>query len=523
MKSSRERHDRLLKRYPPPIFEHPHTDKNGSYVVSMLPANTGIRHLGRGAYGNVTQNQIIDSKQMVAVKHFEDSHKGLTIDVLREIHSLQLMKNCANVLGIIAIGMMVKDDITSVEIMISYHTADLYYFIDEVSTMERIKILDEVMKQLLNALGELYQRGILHRDIKPQNILVEYDYNKSTAQLNPNIKCYLADFGLSRQIPCNFKQRNVYMTLEVYTSWYRPPEIIADMKNYKENAEIWALGATLVEYICKIPLMMEVNDDYKKDLIEQIFKLLSKPLEMNEYNIQRFEQINIHDTINVSKFLKDHMNATYYKMVPQEIIDNITSMLQVNPHDRPSITAFIPKIPLCPRVISMPSRGNLYRDTEITPRMYYILVDWLIDVSKMFKLDPKSLVCAIDLLDRYLANYDVKKVELQLVGITCLDIIIKMIEVYPNEISDYIMVTDNAYTLNELKKAEVLITARMNYIMISCDVDDIVYLLRTLGKRYQPILKDTYQTLKNKGLYPGSISYILMKEYIEYSIKYGVA
>lgn len=90
------------------------------------------------------------------------------------------------------------------------------------------------MKQLLEGLAYLHAHTILHRDMKPQNLLVDKE---------GHIK--LADFGLSR----SFSVPARTYTHEVITLWYRAPELLLGTKLYCTAVDIWSLGCIMAEMV----------------------------------------------------------------------------------------------------------------------------------------------------------------------------------------------------------------------------------------------------------------------------------
>ncbi len=83
--------------------------------------------------------------------------------------------------------------------------------------------------------------GILHRDLKPQNILVDKENN---------IK--IADFGLARAF--NFPMKEY--TKEIVTLWYRAPDLILGEKKYDMDCDMWSLGCILAEIVTGKPIFM---------------------------------------------------------------------------------------------------------------------------------------------------------------------------------------------------------------------------------------------------------------------------
>ncbi len=98
---------------------------------------------------------------------------------------------------------------------------------------------------------------------------------------------------------------------------------------------------------------------------------------------------------------------------------------------------------------------------EITWKMRGILVDWLIDVHNKFSLLPETLFLAINLLDRYLSRETIALSKLQLLGLTCMLIASKYEEVTHPSIKNYIYMTDNGYTDEEVLK--------VRFFILSCD------------------------------------------------------
>lgn len=104
---------------------------------------------------------------------------------------------------------------------------------------------------------------------------------------------------------------------------------------------------------------------------------------------------------------------------------------------------------------------------EITPRMRYILVNWLVQVHYSYKLQPETLYLCVSILDRYLSRNckSLTKDCFQLIGIACLFIAAKFEEMYPPDISDYSSITNNAYSKSDIRSSEMDVLQTLDFIL----------------------------------------------------------
>lgn len=102
----------------------------------------------------------------------------------------------------------------------------------------------------------------------------------------------------------------------------------------------------------------------------------------------------------------------------------------------------------------VPRFGFMDGQEDINERMRSILIDWLIEVHLKFKLVPESLFLTVNLIDRYLEKDQVHRSKLQLIGVTAMLIACKYEEIYPPIVKDFVYITDNAYTKEEILEQE---------------------------------------------------------------------
>ena len=98
--------------------------------------------------------------------------------------------------------------------------------------------------------------------------------------------------------------------------------------------------------------------------------------------------------------------------------------------------------------------GYMEKQDDINEKMRAILIDWLVEVHLKFKLVPESLYLTVNLIDRYLEKEQVNRQKLQLVGVTAMLIACKYEEIYPPIVKDFVYITDNAYTKEEILQQE---------------------------------------------------------------------
>jgi serine/threonine protein kinase len=137
------------------------------------------------------------------------------------------------------------------------------------------------MYQLLKGMDFCHARGIMHRDLKPQNLLVD---KKGVLKL--------ADFGLARafmipvrsythEVRIRYSKinqgcltREISLCLQVVTLWYRAPEILLGQKTYSPAVDMWSIGCIFAELINHRPLW---PGDSEIDELYRIFRSLGTP------------------------------------------------------------------------------------------------------------------------------------------------------------------------------------------------------------------------------------------------------
>lgn len=153
------------------------------------------------------------------------------------------------------IGFVANEDGDGVFMVFEYMDHDLTGLLESPEVQLRIPAIKLYMKQLLAGLQYLHGVGILHRDIKGANLLI-----------NNSGELKIADFGLARPQ----EEHRVHYTPGVVTRWYRPPELLLGATRYGPAVDLWGAGCILGEMLTRKPLLPGTSDLHQLELVCQL-------------------------------------------------------------------------------------------------------------------------------------------------------------------------------------------------------------------------------------------------------------
>lgn len=217
--------------------------------------NGGIS-IGEGAYGVVYKALDTLTSKYVALKKMKiDSETdGLSSSTVRET-TLLMRLNHENVVKL-EDAVFERDRMCLIFELLEL---DLRKYLDNFPDALPEQTVRSFSAQLMSGLAYCHSMGIMHRDLKPQNILVS-----SKLQLK------IADFGLAR----TFTPFARPLTIDVITRWYRAPEIILGQSRYNCGVDVWSVGCIIAEMSNKHPLFIADNEYH---LLTKIFRKLGTP------------------------------------------------------------------------------------------------------------------------------------------------------------------------------------------------------------------------------------------------------
>jgi len=221
-----------------------------------------LEKVGEGTYGVVYKAKDLTTGKIVALKkiRLEAEDEGVPSTAIREISLLKELDDD----NIVRLLNIVHAD-TKLYLVFEFLDVDLKRYMDQITKQRQLlssPIVKQFTKQLLNGLHYCHAHRILHRDLKPQNLLID---------ANGNLK--LADFGLARAFGIPLRT----YTHEVVTLWYRAPEVLLGSRHYSTAIDMWSVGCIMAEMVMSgLPLF---PGDSEIDQIFKIFKILGTPNE----------------------------------------------------------------------------------------------------------------------------------------------------------------------------------------------------------------------------------------------------
>jgi serine/threonine protein kinase len=215
--------------------------------------------LGEGTYGVVYLAEHIVTKELVALKKMliDSSDEGIPSTALREI---SLLKELSDLHPNIVKLQDVQYINNNLWLIFEYLQFDLKKYLDSLQGFMAPMLVKSYLYQLIEGVRCCHSHRILHRDLKPQNLLI-----------NKQGTLKLADFGLSRCFDVPLRP----YTHEVVTLWYRAPEILLGDSYYSTPVDIWSIGCIFAEMATKTPLFA---GDSEIDQIFRTFRYLLSPL-----------------------------------------------------------------------------------------------------------------------------------------------------------------------------------------------------------------------------------------------------
>ncbi|CAD8057678.1 unnamed protein product [Paramecium primaurelia] len=273
-----------------------------------------IKQIGHGAYGVVCSAQNKRTGQKVAIKKVANAFDDL-IDgkrIVREIKLLKFFKH-ENIISLYDVQKPeAKTGFNDIYIVTEFMETDLHRVI-----YSRQELTDEHIQyfvyQILRGLLYMHSANVIHRDLKPGNILV-----------NKNCDLKICDLGLAR----GYENEEDFKTEYVVTRWYRAPEVILNASEYSKAVDIYSVGCILAELLGRTPLFPGEN---YLDQVQRIIAVLGSP------TADDMKYIGNNNAIKYIKSLPKRSKQKWEALFPKannKALDLLGKMITFNPEQR---------------------------------------------------------------------------------------------------------------------------------------------------------------------------------------------
>ncbi|KAJ3629092.1 hypothetical protein MTP99_013513 [Tenebrio molitor] len=293
-------------------------------MTNKLNRYEKIEFLGEGQFATVYKARDVETDNIVAVKKIkmgsrQEAQDGINRTALREIKLLQELHH-RNVIGLLD----VFGHMSNVSLVFDFMDTDLEVIIKDNTIILTTANIKAYMIQTLQGLDYLHRNWVLHRDLKPNNLLV-----------NSSGVLKVGDFGLAKL----YGSPNRINTHQVVTRWYRSPELLFGAKLYSTGVDMWAVGCILAELLLRAPLFPGESD---LDQLTKIFGVFGNPTEENWPGLK-----SLSDYIEFKPFTPIPLK-NIFTAAGDDLLDVIGNLLVLNPLKRIE----------CAKCLSMPFFSN---------------------------------------------------------------------------------------------------------------------------------------------------------------------
>ncbi|CAN7063786.1 unnamed protein product [Brassica oleracea var. botrytis] len=221
-----------------------------------------LEKIGQGTYSSVFRARETETGKIVALKkvRFDNFEPESVRFMAREILILRRLDH-PNIIKLQ--GLVTSKLSCNIHLVFEYMEHDLTGLLSRPDINFTTPQIKCYMKQLLSGLDHCHARGVMHRDIKGSNLLVN---NEGVLKV--------ADFGLANF--CNASGNKQPLTSRVVTLWYRPPELLLGATEYGASVDLWSVGCVFAELLLKKPVLQGRTE---VEQLHKIFKLCGSPPE----------------------------------------------------------------------------------------------------------------------------------------------------------------------------------------------------------------------------------------------------
>ncbi|CAA7259980.1 unnamed protein product [Cyclocybe aegerita] len=270
-----------------------------------------LEKLGEGTYATVYKGRSRTTNEIVALKEIHlDAEEGTPSTAIREI---SLMKELKHV-NIVRLHDVIHTE-TKLVLIFEYCEQDLKKYMDQHGDRGALdpNTVRSFMYQLLKGTAFCHENQVLHRDLKPQNLLI-----------NRKGELKLGDFGLARAfgVPVNT------FSNEVVTLWYRAPDVLLGSRTYSTSIDVWSCGCIFAEMISGSPLFRGRDN---QDQLLHIMRIIGTPSDAQFQKIMKETP-----ELQIKQFPR-YAKMPFQQVLPKaspQAIDLLEKLLKFDPAER---------------------------------------------------------------------------------------------------------------------------------------------------------------------------------------------